>query len=389
MSARQQTRAWPRLARIAAVIGLAALTGCSLLTPRDKRYDPVPLVNFTPEISAGVTWSVGVGRGAGIGFAPAVVGNAVYAASADGNIVKIDLTSGGVVWSRRIDGRLMAGPGSDGYTTAVVTPLGEVIAFNDDGSERWRAQATSEALVPPAVGDGLVVVRSGDYRIQAFDAATGERRWSVQRPGPALALRAVNQMLIGGGFVFSGLPGGKLVAISANNGVIQWEGTVAIPRGASELERVADVVGAPVIVADYLCGVAYQGRIACFDIGGSGELAWARDFSGASGLTADVSTIFAANDRGVVHAFLTAGGTNIWRNDQLSHRGLSAPASNNRVVAVGDYQGYVHFLAREDGRLLARVRAGNDAIVAPPVATPYGIVVQNSNGSVHLLNTGG
>lgn len=389
MMAPQQAVRWSGLARVAAVAGLALLTGCSFLTPRDKRYDPVPLVNFTPEISAGVSWSVGVGRGAGIGFAPTVVGNAVYAASADGNIVKIDLTSGGVVWSTRVDGRLIAGPGSDGVTTAVVTPTGEVIAYNDDGTERWRAKATSEALVPPAVGDGLVVVRSGDYRIQAFDAATGERRWSVQRPGPALSLRAANQMLIGGGYVFSGLPGGKLVAIDARSGLIQWEGTVAIPRGASELERVADVVGAPAIVGDYLCAVAYQGRISCFDIGGNGELAWARDFSAAAGLSADVSTIFASSDRGVVNAFLIAGGANIWRNDQLMYRGLSAPATNNRVVAVGDYQGYVHFLAREDGRLLARVRAGSDAIVAPPVATPYGIVVQNSNGSVHLLNTGG
>lgn len=380
---------WRRALRAGGLMSLALVAGCSLLSPRDTRYDPVPLVEFAPELQAGLSWSVNVGNGAGIGFAPVVVGTNVYAASADGNVTKLDLASGSPLWSIRVDGRLLAGPGSDGVTTAVVTPKGEVIAFNDDGSERWRAQASSESLVPPAVGEGLVVVRTGDYRIQAFDAASGERRWSLQRPGPALALRAVNQMIVAGGFVFTGLPGGRVVAINTQNGVVQWEGTVAVPRGASELERVADVVGGPVIAGDLLCAVAYQGRIACFDIAAGGELAWAREFSAASGMAADISTAFAATDRGVINAFLLSGGANIWSNDMMRHRRLSAPASDGRVVAIGDYQGYVHLLARADGRLLARVRAGNDAIVAPPVATPYGIVVQNSNGSVHLLNTGG
>ncbi|MCK9510390.1 MAG: outer membrane protein assembly factor BamB [Pigmentiphaga sp.] len=379
-----------RCARAGAILGLGlAIAGCSWLSPRDTRYDPVPLVPFTPEIQAGVVWSVPMGGGAGVGFAPQVVDSAVYAASADGQVAKIDLASGQVVWSARVDGRLQAGAGSDGITTAVITPQGEIIAFDDQGSERWRAKATSESLVPPAVGEGLVVVRSGDYRVQAFDADTGERRWSVQRPGPSLALRASNQMLIAGGFVFTGLPGGKLVAIDVDSGIVQWEGSVAIPRGASELERVADVVGRPLIMQNLLCAVAYQGRIACFDIAGGGDLVWARDFSSAAGMAADTSSAFAADARGVVNGFLLAGGANIWRNDALRHRELSAPATTGRVVAIGDYEGYVHVLAREDGRLLGRVRAGSRPILAPLVATPYGVVVQNSDGSVHLLNVGG
>ncbi len=379
-------RSWRTLAIIATS---AALAGCSWLSPRDDRYDPVPLTEFTAERQAAIAWSVNVGRDAGIGFAPAVTGEAVYAASADGNVVKIDLLSGAEQWRTRISQGLQAGVGSDGRTTAVVTPEGEVVAFDDQGAERWRSRATSEVLVPPAVGDGLVVVRSGDYRVQAFDAATGERLWSVQRPGPSLSLRAANQMTIAGGFVFTGLPGGKLVAINTRTGAIQWEGTVAIPQGASELERVADVVGRPVIADDLLCAAAYQGRIACFDIVAGGDVAWARDLSASAGLSVDQSTAFVSDARGEVHAYLLSGGANIWRQDAMRYRRLSAPGTDGRVVAVGDYEGYVHFLAREDGRLLARVRAGNEAILAPVTGTPRGLVVQNSNGSVHLLTTGG
>jgi len=375
--------------RGALVLGLALLTGCSWFSGSDKRYEPAPLTKFVPEVSTNVAWSVRVGSKAGVGFAPVVVGEAVYAAASDGSVAKIDLAKGQVLWRVDAARRLQAGVGSDGNTTAVVTPNGEIIALDDKGAEKWRAQASSEVLIPPAVGDGLVVVRSGDYRVQAFDAQTGERRWSVQRPGPALALRAVNQMVIAGGFVFTGLPGGKVMAIDTQSGAPQWEGTVAIPRGASELERVADVVGRPVISGPLLCAVAFQGRLACFDIQGGGDIAWARDFSGASGMTADISSAFAADANGVMYGFLLSGGANIWKQDALRNRKLSAPASIDGLVAVGDYDGYVHFLDRSDGRLMARVATDGDAILAPLETTPHGVVVQGSSGSVRLLSIGG
>ncbi len=378
-----------RTARGALVLGMALLAGCSLFSRSDKRYEPVPLVKFAPEANVSVGWSVSVGRGAGVGFAPVVTRDAVYAAAADGSVAKIDLAGGQVLWRTTAAKKLQAGVGSDGMTTAVVTPEGDVIALDEGGKEKWRAKASSEVLIPPAVGEGLVVVRSGDYRVQAFDAQSGERRWSVQRPGPSLALRAVNQMLVAGGFVFTGLPGGKMVAIDTRSGVVQWEGTVAIPRGASELERVADVVGRPVVSRNLLCAVAFQGRIACFDIQGGGETVWARDFSGASGMAVDTSSAFAADANGAMYGFLLSGGSNIWKQDALRNRKLSAPASVDGLVAVGDYEGYVHFLAREDGRLMARIATDGDAILAPLEATPYGVVVQGSSGTVRLLSIGG
>lgn len=365
------------------------LAGCSMFSSSDSRLQPTPLQPIQNEVAVTTAWNVKVGNRAGTGFAPTVTQDAVYAATEDGSVVKVDLASGQVAWRASVGGRLQAGTGSDGNTTAVVTANGEVIALDAAGQEKWRARASSEVLIPPAVGEGLVVVRSGDYRVQAFDAESGERRWSAQRPGPALALRAVNQMVIAGGFIFTGLPGGKVVALDVRNGAVQWEGTVAVPRGASELERVADVVGRPSISQNLLCAVAFQGRIACFDIAGTGETVWARDFSGASGLTTDISSAFAADVNGVMYGYLLSGGTNIWMQDALRHRRLSAPASMGSYVAVGDYDGYVHVLAREDGRLAGRIATDGSAILAQLEATPYGVVVQSSGGALQLLKVGG
>ncbi|MDX3905384.1 MAG: outer membrane protein assembly factor BamB [Pigmentiphaga sp.] len=378
---------WRRLRRAAAVAVALALGGCSLFSSEKPRYPPAPLANFTPTLPVSSAWRVSVGNKSEVGFIPVVVGDAIYAATSNGSVGKYSLDTGAEVWRTSAKTDLSAGVGSDGRITAVATPRGEVIAFDDTGAVKWRAQATSEITIPPLVGDGLVVVRSGDYRIQAYDADTGRRRWSVQRPGPALALRAPGEMLLSGGFVFTGLPGGKLIAIAANNGAVRWEGTVANPSGTSELERVADVVGTPVISGRQLCAVTYQGRINCFDVG-SGNSTWSREFSSVTGLAADVRFAYAASDRSVIYGFALDGGANVWKQDALQNRGVTAPSSVGRAIAVGDFEGYVHFLQREDGSLLARIATDGSAIVAPPVPTDRGVVVQTSKGNLALIHVG-
>lgn len=371
----------------AAVLLTALLGGCSLFSGNKPRYEPAALTSFAPSLTVSQAWSVSAGNRSGVGFIPVVAGGAVYAATENGTVGKYDLTDGKTLWRGTAKTTLSAGVGSDGITTAVATPRGEVIAFNESGQVKWTAQATSEVTIPPLVADGLVVVRSGDYRIQAFEADSGRRRWSVQRPGPALALRAPGEMLLSGGFVFSGLPGGKVIAISTDSGAVRWEGTVSNPSGTSELERVSDVVGAPVISGRQLCAVTYQGRISCFDVG-SGNTAWSREFSSVTGLTADVRFAYTANDKSVVHGFALDSGANVWKQDVLQHRSLSAPASTGRAIALGDYQGYMHFLGREDGRLLARIATDGSPIISRPLATDRGVLVQTSKGNLVLLSVG-
>src|SRR3546814_657891 len=170
-------------------LGVVVLAGCSMFSSKNPRYDPQPLTEYAAGVSASTAWSVSIGSGGGYGFVPVVVGDSVYAAAPNGRVSKLDLASGRVQWQASADTDLSAGVGSNGQITAVATPDGTVIAFNEQGAEAWRAKATSAVNIPPAVGAGVVAVRSSDYRIQAFDAGTGELRWSLQRPGPALALK--------------------------------------------------------------------------------------------------------------------------------------------------------------------------------------------------------
>lgn len=369
-----------------AALGLAALSACSLFSDPNPRFDPAPLAEYEAQINANVRWSASMGKGAGFAFIPALAGDSVYAATPSGQLSKVNLQTGQVLWTEKVAPKLSAGVGTDGRVVAVGRADGRVVAYDSNGSQLWEAQASSEINVPPAVGDGLVVVRSSDYRIQAFNADNGEMIWSIQRPGPALALKTNIKMEIFDGMVITGMPNGRLMIIDGQTGGVQWEGVVSQSRGSTDLERINDVVGAPVAAGPLLCGSSYQGRIVCFDVSQGGFPVWEQNYSTTTGITSDGQLLFGANQRDVLTAFALNDGTTIWSQDGLRNRKLSGPAAIANVLAVGDYEGYIHFLARSDGRLLGRVRIGSGAVVSPLVATPYGVLAQSGNGNLVLVD---
>ena len=280
----------------------------------------------------------------------------------------------------------MVSVGSDGNTVAVAGEKGTVVAFDGDGKLLWKAQVSSEVLSAPAVGQGLVIVRSQDNRVVGFDAQTGTRKWVVQRTAPALTLRAAPGVLLAPSSAFVALPGGKLLALALATGAPRWEASVGEPRGTTELERVIDTSGMPVMIGREVCAVSYQGRAMCFDAG-TGTAAWAKDLSSDVGLGADERFVFAAEVAGAVQALTRDGGASVWKNTQLAYRRLSAPVSIGRAVAVGDYQGFIHFLGREDGAMLARIATDGSEILAAPVLANGNLIVQTRAGAVVALAT--
>lgn len=363
-------------------LGLAVLAACS---STDARYDPAPLADYNHTTNGSVVWSVSLGSGSDVGFAPTLVGSDVYAAVPSGQVHKVDLGSGRIMWSANAGKRLTAGAGSDGLVTAIVTVDGDVVAYDDGGQELWRARASSAVTIPPAVGDGVVVVRASDYRIQAFNARDGELLWSVQRPGPALSLKTSMQMVIVDGMLLTGMPNGRLMAINTQTGGVVWEGSVSVSQGATDLERINDVVGKPQVQDPLLCGATYQGRVVCFDVQQGGVPVWDRKISAVSGPVSDSHLLYIANSRDKIEALALVNGQTIWEQDGLRNRRLATMAVTPRVVAAGDYQGYVHFLSRIDGKLEGRISVGGGPILSPLVGTDRGVLVQTGNGNLVLV----
>ena len=356
-----------------------------LLRP-DTRPKMAQLPVLKSTIGVKTLWQANVGASGQMIFSPVVVGDGVFAAARDGTVVRLEAGNGQQKWRINTGAQLSGGVGASATLVAVGSSEGEVIGIDaSNGSIRWRANVSSEVLAAPVVAGDTVVVRSADSRIFALDAVDGRRRWVYQRAVPALTVRSSAGLVIRENVAYVGFAGGRLAAIALGNGGMRWEAAVAQPRGSTELERVADVVGLPWVAEREVCAVAYQGRVACFDAA-NGQSLWARNMSSTTGLSADARYLFVTDDRGAVHALDRSNGTSFWKQDQLFLRNLTVPFPLGRQIVAADVEGQVHFMDRENGALIARVATDSSGVAAPIVALADGILVQTRNGGLYAMS---
>lgn len=386
------------------VVASAALlvAGCSMFSGMGEKvsdsmassYDwvfgssgpkPSELPVFKPSGTLKVLWQAAAGPSERAVFMPALADDGILVANAAGTVTLLNARDGKAVWRTDLKTRLSGGVGSDGRMIAVGSARGEVITLDSTGKELWRAQLSSDVLAPPQIAEGFVIARSGDNRVFGLDAASGQRRWFYQRQLPPLAIRSNAGVAVTRGGVFVGFPGGRLVALAVTNGAVGWEAAVSLPRGATELERIADIASSPVVDARAVYAAAFQGRIGAFDLV-KGQQLWARDVSSYAGMGTDTRNLYVTDDKGVILALDKSAGASVWRQDKLSGRQPTAPLAFGRFVVVGDLQGYLHVLSREDGAFVARIATDGSRISTPPIALDETIIVQTRNGGVYALS---
>ncbi len=370
-----------KLASTALILGsvVVALAACS---GGSRVRKPAELVPVSNQFDLAPVWSTSVGSSESFNFHPAVAGDAVYAASHRGNLVKIDMMTGNKVWEASVPDRLSIGPGSDGRTTAVVTTKGTVYAYDDTGKPIWNVSVGSEVLSEPVVAGGVVIIRALDNRFIGFDAQNGARKWTYQRQQSALSLRVGYGMLaIGNEVIVTGFSGGRFGMIAIANGGLVWETPVSFPKGFSEIERLNDVTAKPSMEGEIICAVSYQGRVGCGQAR-TGNLLWFKDYSSYTGTAQSPDLVFSSNERSYVTAFALKDGTQVWENTQLAFRDVGEPMAVGKVLLVGDAQGYVHALSQANGEMLARIRHDSSPITAAPIAVNGLILVQSQGGKL-------
>ncbi len=364
-----------------------SLAGCGMFDWFSKpppRHPPAALVSFTPSKTPHRIWSVNVGSSGNYVFSPAYTFDAIYSAATNGAVIKVDPSTGGEIWRKNVDVNLTTGAASDGSTVVVAGVKGILIALDSNGQEKWRVSLSTEVLTVPIIVHGLVVVRSMDNKIAAYDVDTGERRWIVSYRAPSLMLRSSPGMASVGPTIIVSLPGGRMISMMLNNGAIRWEIPVGESRGATELERIADMSGTPAIYGQGVCVTAYQGRLGCFDVV-SGSAFWVKNFSSKVGASIDEEHVYAIDLDDKVYAFSNLRGQSVWRNDKMTYRNLTTPVPYLGTVAVGDGQGFVHFLSRYDGSFDARIETDGSAISATPLVVGEKLIVQTRAGSLQAL----
>ena len=362
-----------RLALALVVLGL--LSACS---SGPEKPAPAELPPNAALLAVRLAWTGKIGE---LDFPLEIKVNAstVTVAGSDGVLAAFDARTGAERWRTSVGQRIAAGVGSDGRFSAVVTRVNELVTL-DGPRVIWRDKLPAPSYTAPLVAGGRVFLLAADRSVMAFDAASGRKLWTQQRPGESLVLRQAGVLLAVGDTLVTGM-GGRLVGLNPSNGSIRWEAAIATPRGTNDIERLVDLVGPVSRDGPVVCARAFQAALGCVDTA-RGTLLWSKQAMGSVGVQGDDKYVFGVESDSKIVAWRRADGERAWVSERLRFRGLSAPLVLGRSIVVGDESGLVHWLSREDGSALTRVATDGSAIAAAPVLADGTLIVVTRNGGL-------
>lgn len=385
-----------RYFRTVLLLSALALSACTSMTDlkddlserlfgRESNETPSELNEIKTTAQVKVLWSAHIGDSLDADLTTVLDNGFIYAASGNGELAKLSVADGKEVWRINTGESISGGVGLGGNLLLLGTAKGYVLAYDLSGKLLWKSKVSSQVLSAPKVGYDVVVVRCGDSRIYGLNVADGSRKWVYERATPALSLRSSAGVAVDGGAAYAGFAGGKLIALRVEDGKVIWEVSVAQPKGTTEIERIADITSLPVVDGSLVYAVAYQGKIAAVDRA-NGRIVWSRDISSYTGLNAEDAKVYVAHANSAIYALDLSTGKTFWRQADLKQRRVTAPLPMGSLIAVGDVEGYVHFLSREDGSFSARLQTENAAIM--PQILPVGastIIAQTRKGGIYAI----
>lgn len=369
------------------------LSGCGaieyLFVEETYEAPPEPLVEFAPEFEPEILWRENTGDGAANTYAdlsPWLQNDRIVTVDSKGDVRSYQAKNGRSVWRQKLKVTVAAGVGGGAGKILIGSQQGEVIALDDsNGDILWRQKLSSEVLAPPKADENVVVVRTADGRVTGLSANEGKVLWNYQRSVPLLSLRGVSAPEIVGDRALAGYDNGKLVALSLTDGKVIWEKSVAVPRGRTELERLVDIDADLQVIDNTVYAAAYQGNLAALDIQ-TGNQIWEREISSQEGFdVAQGEAVYITDEDSYVWAIQDGSGDSLWRQTRLLRRNVTAPAIVGEYIVVGDLEGYLHWIARSDGRFVARQELGDEPITSQPVVAGGILYVMSSDGRLTAI----
>jgi len=370
-------RRWFKLAATSLTgLGMALVLASCSSSPSKPQASALPAVSGSLAVSK--VWTARLGE-VTTPLQAVVLGERVVLASSQGLLAELDGATGREAWRVSLNTPLVAGVGSDGKRHAVVTADNALVVV-ESGREIWRQRLSAQTFTAPLVAGERVFVQSADRSVLAFDGASGQRLWTLSRTADPLVLRQAGVLSAVGDTLLAG-NGGRLSAIQPQNGQVRWDALVGSSRGTNDVERLVDLVAGASRLGSTLCVRSFQTAVGCVDTT-RGQVLWTRASQGHNGLDGDDARVYGTDSDSKLRAWLRADGQPAWTEESYRFRGLTAPRVWGPTVAVGDEQGAVHLLSREQGKSLQRMVTDGTPVAMQPVLAGQTLVTVNRSGLV-------
>jgi len=386
--------------KIALIGFVLALAGCG--SSPSPVLPPVKLSTVDNAFQIQRQWVHDFGDGAGDNYlklSPVLDKGILYTADFHGLLMAYNIAGSSILWQVSLDVPVGSALAQDRDLLLLGSSHGDVLAVQKkDGKIVWHAHVTSEVLAPPAVSGDTVVVRCVNGMLYALSRTDGKQIWSLEQTTPSLTLRGTSKPVIAGDIVLAAFDNGRLLALSLESGRILWQTTVTVPRGRTDLERMVDIDANPIVVNDMVYAVSYQGRLVAIQLG-SGRILWTRDIPSYSGMSVDAYRIYLVDSQSQVWALDRMNGATLWKQDALLRRNLTTPRLQDDYVIVADFDGFIHWLRRDNGKLVARLRLNafdythpdldetedlefpkQNNILAPPLVDDHSLIAMDRYG---------
>jgi len=360
------------------------LSACSTFFDKDNTPPPAQLVKFKSELNVRNSWYSSTGAGIDndyLKLTPSISGSTIFTASRNGTVAANDKVTGKSLWRANVNSAITGGTSTYNNAVYVGTSDGQVIALNQaDGTVLWKANTTSEILASPVANRNAVLAKSIDGHVRAFSATDGHVLWNYQEEaGPSLILRGGSAPQLASDSAVVGFENGSLVKLSLSGGREQWQTAVAEPQGIFAIQRMIDIDADPIIVGNRVYAATYQGRIAALHLANGQEI-WNHDISSFSGIASDGDNVFVSDAKSHLYAFNSSNGTEDWQQDELEARVITGPAVISNYVVVGDAEGYLHWIDKQDGHMVARTFVNKSGIIATPIVDHNILYVYTKDG---------
>lgn len=347
--------------------------------------DPLPLAYIDNKIKIKINHEFSLGGDALRNMSIANSDRAFYFASRDGEIFAVSLINYQTEWIYDHKKNITSGLSYGADKIYFVDYSGYLCALSLQGNLQWKI-FVGEVFSKPMFYENSIVVKTSTNKFISLHEIDGSILWSYQLPSSPLPIRSWGDLVYSEKILYAGGSSGKLLALNLKNGLLVWESTFSMPKGTSDIQRSNDTTSTPIIDEFYLYAVSSNGNIASIDKD-NGSILWSRPFSSFIGMTSSKENLFVTHNSGAIYGISKEDGSVIWRNADLIGRDVSKGTILNDLLVVSDFEGYLHIIDINDGKIISRINLGNDLLLLP-IFNPINknLIFSSLNGQISEIS---